>query len=50
MGRMGNEYKTFTGKPEGKGQSRRPRYRWDYNIRMDVSEIGLEGLEWMHLA
>jgi hypothetical protein len=26
-----------------------PRYRWEDNIRMDVSEIGWEGVEWMLL-
>jgi len=28
----------------------RPRSRWEDNIRMDLREIGLEGVEWIHLA
>jgi hypothetical protein len=28
----------------------RPRRRWVDNIRMDLSEIGWEGVDWMHLA
>jgi hypothetical protein len=28
----------------------RPRRRWDDNIRMDLSEIGWEGVDWMRLA
>jgi hypothetical protein len=27
----------------------RPRCRWEDNIRMDIKEIGLEGVDWMHL-
>jgi len=26
------------------------RRRWKDNIRMDVREIGLEGVDWIHLA
>jgi hypothetical protein len=28
----------------------RPRHRWENNIRMDLREVGLEGVEWLHLA
>jgi hypothetical protein len=28
----------------------RPSCRWEDNIRMDLSEIGWEGVEWMHLT
>jgi hypothetical protein len=28
----------------------RPSFRWEDNIRMDLREIGLEGVEWIHLA
>jgi hypothetical protein len=27
-------------KPEGKGLLRRPRHRWEDNIRMDLREMG----------
>jgi hypothetical protein len=29
---------------------KRPRHRWDDNIRMNVREIGWEDLDWMDLA
>jgi len=30
----------LVGKPVGKGQFGRPRYRWKENIRMDLRELG----------
>jgi hypothetical protein len=40
----------FVGKPEGKRPLGRLRRRWEDNIRMDLKEIGLEGLGWIHVA
>jgi hypothetical protein len=40
MGKMRSTYKVLVGKPEGKKQIRRPKRRWEYNIRMDLREIG----------
>jgi hypothetical protein len=37
-------------KPEGKKTLERPRYRWEDNIKMDLREIELEGVDWIHLA
>jgi len=40
------------GKPEGKRPVRRPRHRWDYNIKMDLQEVGLgawTGLIWIRI-
>jgi hypothetical protein len=28
----------------------RPRPRWEDSIRMDLREIGWEGVDWIHLA
>jgi hypothetical protein len=28
----------------------RPRYRWENNIKIDLWEIGLGGMDWTHLA
>jgi hypothetical protein len=28
----------------------KPRRRWEDNIRMDLMEIGWEGVDWVHLA
>jgi hypothetical protein len=47
---MKNEYKIFVVKPEGKRPLRRPRYRWEGNIRMDLREIGWEHVDWRHVA
>jgi hypothetical protein len=38
------------GKLEGKRPFERPRRRWENWIRMDLWEIGCEGVEWIHLA
>jgi hypothetical protein len=34
---------------EGKRALERPRRRWEDNIKMD-REIGMEGMDWIHLA
>jgi hypothetical protein len=36
--------------PEGKRLLGTPRPRWENNIRMDLMEIGLEGVDWTRLA
>jgi hypothetical protein len=28
----------------------RPRLKWEYNIKIDFREIGLESVDWIHLA
>jgi len=28
----------------------RPRSRWEDNIKMDLEEVGWEGVDWIHLA
>jgi hypothetical protein len=38
------------GKPEGKGPLIRPRRRWVDNIKMDLTEIGWDGMDWIDLA
>jgi hypothetical protein len=43
-------YKVLMGKPEGKRPLGRPRCRWEHGIKMDLGEIGWEGVEWIHLA
>jgi hypothetical protein len=43
-------YKVLVGKPEGKSPLGRPRRRWEDGIRMDLREIGLEGVYWIRLA
>jgi hypothetical protein len=38
------------GKPEGKRPLGRPRSRWVDNIKMDLIEIGWDGVDWIDLA
>jgi hypothetical protein len=38
------------GKPEGMRPLRGPRRRWEDGIRMDLTEIGWENVEWIQLA
>jgi hypothetical protein len=51
VARMGekNAYGILVGKPEGKRPLGRPRRRWE-NIKMDLREIGLGGMDWIDLA
>jgi hypothetical protein len=50
MGDMRNAYNILVGKPEGKRQLGRPRRRWEHNIRLYLTEILWEVVEWIHLA
>jgi hypothetical protein len=38
------------GKLEGKSPIGRPRRRWVYNIKMDLREIGWDGMDWIELT
>jgi hypothetical protein len=40
----------FIGKPEGKEPLRTPRHRWEDSIRMNLREVGWEGVGWIHVA
>jgi hypothetical protein len=48
MGETRNAYRILVGMPEGK----RPlaRLRWVDNIKMDLREIGLDGVDWIDMA
>jgi hypothetical protein len=50
VGERRNAYKILVGKPERKKPLRRPRRRWEDNIRMDHRQIRWEGVVWIHLA
>jgi hypothetical protein len=47
MGEERKVYKVLVGKPEGKRPLGRPRHRWEDDIRMDLREIGLGGVDWI---
>ena len=40
----------LVGKPGGKKPLRRPRRRWEDNIKMDLEEVGRGFGDWMELA
>ena len=40
-------FKILTGKPTGKRPLRRPRRRWEDNIRMDLEETGINAGNWL---
>jgi hypothetical protein len=43
-------HRVLVGKPEGKRPLRRPRRRWEDNIKMDVQEVRGGRGDWMELA
>jgi hypothetical protein len=50
MGEKRNAYRILVGKPEGKIPLGRPRRRWMDNIKIDLREIGRNGMDWIHVA
>jgi hypothetical protein len=50
MGEGRDFYKILVGRPEGKRPLERPRRRWEDNIKMDLQEVGCEGMGWIDLA
>jgi hypothetical protein len=50
MGEKRNAYRISVGNPEGKIPLERPRRRWVDNIKMDLREIGWNGMDWIELA
>jgi hypothetical protein len=45
-----NAYRILVGKPEGKRPQGRPRRRRVGNIKIDLGEIGWDGMNWIDLA
>jgi hypothetical protein len=43
-------YRVLVWKPEGKSPLRRPRRRWEDNIKMDLQEVGCGCMDWIELA
>jgi hypothetical protein len=50
MGEGRGVYRVLVGKPEGKRPLGRPGHRWEDNIKMDLREIGIDGVNWFQLA
>ena len=50
MGERRGVYRIFVGKPEGERPLGRPRRRCEDNIKLDLQEVGCEGMDWIDLA
>jgi hypothetical protein len=50
MGEKRNAYRILVGKPEGKIPLGRPNRRWVDDIKMDLREIRLGGMDWIDVA
>jgi hypothetical protein len=50
MGEGRGAYRILVGRPEGKRPLRRPRRRWEDNIKMDLQEVGWVGMDWIDMA
>jgi hypothetical protein len=51
-GEKRNAYRVLVGKPEGKRPLGTPRRRWEDNrsIKIDLREIGWDGMDWVDVA
>jgi hypothetical protein len=50
MGDKRNACRILGRKPEGKGPLGRPKCRWVDSVRMDLREIGWDGVVWIDMA
>jgi hypothetical protein len=50
MGEKRNACRILVGKPEGKRPLGRPRRKWMDNSKMDLREIGWDGVDWIDMA
>ena len=50
MGEGRGTYRVLFGKPEGKKPHERPRRRWEDNIKMDIQDVGFEGIDWIDVV
>ena len=50
MGENRRVHLVLVGKPDGKRTLGRPRHRREDNIKMDLQEVGCEGMDWIGVA
>jgi hypothetical protein len=50
MGEERGAYRILVGRPEGRRPLGRPRRRWEDNIKIDLQEVGWEGVDWIDMA
>jgi hypothetical protein len=49
-GESGSVDSVLVENPQGKRLLGRPRCRWDDNIKMDLQEVGCEGMDWIDMV
>jgi transposase len=49
LGEKGNVYRLLVGKTAEKRPLGRPRCRWVNNIKMDLLDVGWDGVDWIDL-
>jgi hypothetical protein len=50
MGDRRDAHRVLVGRPGGRRPLERARRKWKNYIKMDVQEVGLEGMDWIALA
>jgi len=50
IGESRGVHRMLVGKPEGKRPLGILRHRWEDNIKVDLQEVGYEGMDWIELA
>jgi hypothetical protein len=50
MGEGRGVYRVLVGRPESKRPLGRPRRRWENNIKTDLREMWIDGVNWIRLA
>jgi hypothetical protein len=50
IGERRSVYRVLVGNPEGKKPLERPRRRWQDYIKVNLQEVGCEGMGWIELA
>jgi hypothetical protein len=50
MGEGRGVYRVLVGRPKGKRPLGRPRHKWEDSIKMVLTEIGINGANWIQLA
>jgi hypothetical protein len=52
MGHAGGKgvYRVLVGRSKGNRPLGRPRHRWEDNIKIDLREMGIDGVNWIQLV
>jgi hypothetical protein len=50
VGEKRGSYRILVGRPEGRRPLRRPRWRWEDNVKVDLQDVGWGGMDWIELA